>query len=103
MPETHPGDGHPTHGPAPHAHEGNGQVHPTVHYEKSDANPNALFWTGVVFVVFLILVPLLLIPFYHFFLDLEKPRKETDLPPSVVDVNRLPPEPRLEALDALRD
>ena len=78
-----------------------GYTNPEVRFERSDIESRGIFVLGVGLASGIVLVALAMLWFGNYLLSQENPRKKTDLPSAKVDANRLPPEPRLEALEDL--
>ena len=86
-----------------HSTEPDGYTNPEVRFERSDVEYRGVVLFGVILSTCVALVVPAMLWLGHVLLNLEKPRKVTDLPPAAVDADQLPPEPRLEALDELRE
>jgi hypothetical protein len=79
-----------------------GKAHHGVRFERSDVEPrNVVVFAGAL-VVAVVVIALFLWGVFFLFEARDRVRKETDLPPAAVDRERLPPQPRLEELDDLR-
>jgi hypothetical protein len=78
--------------------------HHGVRFERSDIEPRGVVAFGVGLVVALVLISLILWGLFAFLADRAKAHNTKDqLPQAAVDDNRLPPQPRLEEIDDLRE
>lgn len=78
-------------------------TNPDVRFERGDVDyRGVVIFTFVLGTALIVVVPTM---FWYgrLLLRMEQPRKVTSLPPAAVDADRLPPEPRLEALEDLRE
>jgi hypothetical protein len=82
--------------------DGKGYTNPEVRFERADIQPRGIVLFGLVLGGGTLLVALAMTWFGNFLLRAEQPRKKTDLPEARVDADRLPPEPRLEGLEDVR-
>jgi hypothetical protein len=81
-------------------------TNPEVRFEREDIAPGTVLKFGIGLAVLVAVSSWLMWWMFHTVLRYERDRKKTDLPPAAVDAresDRLPPEPRLEAFDDLRD
>lgn len=78
-------------------------TNPEVRFERTDIEYQSVLVFGIVLALSILLVVLAMFWYGRALLGMERSRKETDLPPAAVDANRLPPEPRLEALEDIRE
>jgi hypothetical protein len=79
-------------------------VHPDVRYEHSDVDTRRVFYVGLALAGSVALFMALLVGLYWLLLRAQQPTKGDDLPAAASDEqDRLPPEPRLEGIDDLRD
>jgi hypothetical protein len=76
---------------------------PDVRYERGDIDLKTVVVIGVVLSLVILILSVATVWFGRGLARAEDRRKKTTLPPAAVDTNRLPPQPRLEALDDLRE
>jgi hypothetical protein len=88
-------------------HTTDGQyTNPEVRFEHSDANLRTVINCGLGLAALVVVSMLISYVMYRAINRQEDKRKKTDLPPAAVDAtttDRLPPEPRLEAFDDIRE
>ena len=72
---------------------------PGVRFERGDIDLSTVVWAGVAMSAAAVALSVATIWFGRALTRSEDRRKETTLPPAAVDRERLPPEPRLEALE----
>jgi hypothetical protein len=77
-------------------------TNPEVRFERTDITARGIVLYGVVFGGGAAVIALAMTWFGHFLVRAEQPLKKTDLPEARVDADRLPPEPRLEAIEDVR-
>ena len=78
-------------------------TNPDVRFERKDITPNSIFKLGVYLAIGTVIVVVTMLWYGD---SLMRQYHEPDalaLPPAATDDDRLPPEPRLEALEDLRD
>jgi hypothetical protein len=83
-------------------HTTNGYTNPGVRFERSDVNAREVAWFGLGLGALVAVVSVFLVGYFAFLQSREKARKGSTLPPAAVDRERLPPQPRLEALEDVR-
>jgi hypothetical protein len=74
-----------------------------VRFERSDINLSTVVWAGVALSAIVVVLSAATLWYGRILSSREGQRKKTTLPDAEVDRNRLPPEPRLEALDELHE
>ncbi|MFO0878858.1 MAG: hypothetical protein U0840_16070 [Gemmataceae bacterium] len=77
-------------------------TNPDVRFERTDVEFQGIVIFGIVLTVTTALSLVAMIWLGNALLRQEAALKVTDLPPAAVDADRLPPEPRLEALEDIR-
>jgi hypothetical protein len=83
-------------------HTDEGPTNPEVRFERADIEPGKVVNFSVILGVILVVVSVLVTWLAWHVTSEENRIKATTLPPAKVDADRLPPQPRLEALDDLR-
>jgi hypothetical protein len=78
-------------------------AHPNVRFERSDITLSTVVWSSVALIGIIAVLSVATIWFGRYLARSEDRREMTKLPPAEVDKNRLPPEPRLEALEDLQE
>jgi hypothetical protein len=85
-------------------HTTNGEyINPEVRYEREDIAPGTVLKFGLGLAVLVAASSWLMWWMFHIVLRQENKVKKTDLPAAAVDADRLPPAPRLEALEDVRE
>jgi hypothetical protein len=84
-------------------HPAGGPAHPAVSYERRDVAPRGIVIFAVSLVVGLVIVMGGLVGLFDLLLDLQRSRKQTDLPPAAVDENPQRPEPLLEGIEDVKN
>jgi hypothetical protein len=87
-------------------HTTNGYTNPEVRFERTDVDDRALAKLAIGLVVLIAVSTAIVTGLFVAINRHEDRRKETTLPPAAVDAlpsDRLPPQPRLEALDDIRE
>jgi hypothetical protein len=85
-------------------HTTNGEyVNPEVRFEREDIAPGTVFKFGIALAVLVAVSSWVAWWMFNLVLRQEAQVKKTDLPPAAVDSERLPPGPRLEALEDIHD
>lgn len=74
-----------------------------IGYEVTDLHVPGIVWFGVFLVIGTALIMVGLSGLYWLLNSWEEKLKKDELPPAVVDENRLPPEPRLEMIEDIRE
>jgi hypothetical protein len=81
--------------------------HGDVKFEHTDANARDVFVAGLVLGAVVVVASLVVVGFYFVLLAQDNPSKVSTLPPAAGDTRdnpaRMPPEPRLEAIEDLRE
>lgn len=77
-------------------------TNPEVRFERTDIEYQGVVIFSIVLAVTILLSIVSMFWYGDALLRVEASRKQTDLPPAAVDRDRLPPEPRLEALEDIR-
>jgi hypothetical protein len=85
-------------------HTSNGAyTNPEVRFERTDIETGRVFWTGVIATLVVAVIFAVALWFGVWLFALQAPAKRTDLPKAAVDAERLPPPPRLEGLEDVRE
>jgi hypothetical protein len=84
-------------------HAGDGYVNPEVQFERTDVEAKGVVQFGIGLTVLIVGTMVAMVLLLRLIERLEKPRKESDLPPAAVDQSKgLPPIP-LEGIEDVRD
>jgi hypothetical protein len=85
-----------------HTPEGT-HTNPDVRFERQDINLSTVIWAGVLMSTTVLVLSAATLWFGRLLARYEDQRKKTTLPEAAADENRLPPQPRLEALEELHE